>query len=278
MKRITIIGLCVGAALALSAVAATSALAFKEEAPEVGRCLKLTGGKFKEAGCKTAAKGTSEEKYEWYPGFGPNSKGEEKLLEPSKRTYKAVSKEASVIKLETTHGETVTCKKQTSEGELTGPKTNRAFNVAFTGCESAGFKCISTNPKATNEGEILVKELDGVIGIEKLGATAATDKVANLFVPASGEIFTEFTCFTLKLTVKGEVMVPIPANAMKSSATVKFNMSKGKQKPEKFAADPTGTKRVLSTEKFGTEEFIQSGQLLTTLQTSPEKVEASTVN
>lgn len=260
------------------AAAATTALAFKEEPPEIGRCLKLTGGRFKDAACKTAAKVSSEQKFEWYPAFGPNGKGEEKLVEPAKRFYTAVSKELTSIKLETVKGEGVTCKKQTSEGEYTGPKTNRAFNIVFTGCESAGLICISTNPKATNKGEILVKELDGVIGIEKVGLTAGADTIANMFVPASGEIFTEFECSGLKIVVKGEVMVPIKSNAMITTQTVKFVSTKGVQKPLKFAADPTGTKRTLYSKNSKLEEFFQAGQSLTTVQTNLEKAEASSVS
>src|SRR5262249_20809464 len=114
----------------------------------------------------------------------------------------------------------------------------------------------------------------------KFGLTAATNKVANLFVPAEGEVFTEFECSGLKLIVKGEVMVPVTANKMLSSMTVKFTSSKGKQKPEKFATDPPGTKRVLFSKSSLLEEFVQAGQTLTTIQKSPsgEKIEASTIN
>ena len=283
MRRVRCLGVLLVAAIALSGVAASGAWAFKEEAPEVGRCLKLTGGRFKEGNCKTGAKTVSEEKYEWYPAFGPNGKGEEKTIEPSKRFYKAVSKELTAIQLETVHLEGVKCKQQTSEGEYTGPKTNRAFNIGFTGCESVGATCISTNPKATNPGEILVKELDGEIGIEKFGLKegledSALDKLANVFRPAEGEIFTEFECLGLKYVVKGEVMFPIKANTMLTTQTVKFAATKGKQKPERFATDPASTKRVLYSKNGKQEEFIQSGQTLTTIQTNLEKAEASSVN
>ena len=278
MKGIGTAGLCLALALAASAVGAPSALAFKEEPPEVGRCLARSGGRFKEGNCKTLAKVSSEQKYEWYPAFGPNGKGEEKLIEPSQRFYKAESKEGTAIVLETVKGEAITCKKQTSEGEYTGPKTNRAFNIVFTGCESAGLLCISTNPKATNNGEIRVNELDGFIGIEKVGATAAKDKIANVFSPVAGEVFTEFACSGLKLVVKGEVMVPIKSNVMVTVQTVKFAATKGKQKPERFATDPSGTKRVLFAKNSISEEFFQAGQTLTTTQTNLIKAEASSVS
>lgn len=279
MRKLKIMTLCAVAIFAVGAASAGSAwAAFKEEAPEVGRCLPLAGGRFKDSNCKKLGVLPSEMKHEWYPGFGPNGKGEEKLFEPGKRTYKAVSKEGYVIRLETVKGEGVTCKAQTSEGELTGPKTNRNYNIVFTGCESAGLTCISTNPKATNKGEIVVKELLGEIGIYKLGATAEKDKIANLFKPASGEVLTEFECSGLKLVVKGEVMAPILTNKMASVETVKFSASKGKQKPEKFAEEPAGTKHVLYAKNSKLEEFFQAGQTLTTVQSGAEKVEASTIS
>jgi hypothetical protein len=277
MIRMRVAGICILAALALSATVSASASAFTEEAPEVGRCLPLAGGKFTDANCKKVA-APGKGKKEWYPGFGKNAKGEEKLIEPAKRKYKSVSSEGTLIKLETVKGEGVTCKHQTSEGEFTGPKTNRNFNIVFTGCESAGLSCISTNPAATHTGEILVKELLGVIGVEKLGATAEKNKLANLFTPSSGEVLTEFECSGLKLVVKGEVMVPITADKMLSAQTVKFKSTKGKQKPERFAEEPAGTKHVLFAENSKLKEFFQAGQTLTTVQSGSEAVEASTVN
>jgi hypothetical protein len=279
MTSVGTAGVCLVVVFAVNAIAVTSsALAFTEEAPEIGRCLAHTGGRFTEGKCKTAAKTSKTEKYEWYPAFGPNGKGEEKTIEPSKRFYKTVSTEGTAIKLETVKGEGVTCKKQTSEGEYTGPKTNRAYNIVFTGCESAGLPCISTNPKAASNGEVLVKELDGLIGLEKIASKPASDKIANLFKPSSGEVFTEFQCAGLKLVVKGEVMVPIATNEMLTVQTVKFASTKGKQKPEKFATDPTGTKRVLYTKNSKLEEFFQAGQTLTTVQTNLEEAEASSVS
>ncbi|HTZ63311.1 MAG TPA: hypothetical protein VMB51_04350 [Solirubrobacteraceae bacterium] len=274
----TLLWICAVLALGGACITASSASAFKEEAPEIGRCLKLTGGRFKEGNCKVEGTTSKTQKYEWYPAFGPNGKGEEKTIESAKRFYSAVSKEGTKIELETVHGEGVSCKRQTSEGEYTGAKTNRAYNIVFTGCEAAGISCISTNPKATNIGEILVKELDGEIGIEKVGATPGKDKIANVFRAASGEILTEFECSGLKYVVKGEVMAPIKGNTMLTVQTVKFAQSKGKQKPEKFATDPASLKRVLYAKNNKLEEFFQAGQELTTIQTNTEKAEASSVS
>jgi hypothetical protein len=260
-------------ALVIGALSAGNAAAFVREPPEVGRCLKHAGGHWKDGGCKTVAK-PGEEKYEWYPAFGEAENGETKLAEKLKGT--SVSKPETLIQLETTAGEGIGCKHETAGGEVTGPKTARAFDVVFTECAAVGQRCTSVNPKASQVGEIEVKELNGLIGIEKFGETHAKDKVANLFTPVEGEVFTEFECGGIPVVVKGEVMNRLTANAMKLSATVKFVAKKGKQKPERFATDPTGTKRVLFTSKLVGSGFVQAGQSLTTIATGEEKLEINT--
>jgi len=274
MRRTTILATCIAAVCAMSALAASSASAFVREAPEFGRCIKATGGHWANGTCKTVA-AAGKGKFEWYPAFGAAENGETKLAEKVKFT--SVAKAGSLIQLTTVSGEGIACHNQLADGELTGPKTIKSFNIRFTECAETGQICTSTNPKAEKSGEIKVKELDGLLGIEKFGVTHAADKVANLFKPASGEIFTEFECGGLPVTVKGEVINPVSANAMKSVLTVSFKASKGKQKPEKFATDPTGTKRVLFSTKLIGGGLTQAGQSLTTIQTGEEKLEISTL-
>jgi hypothetical protein len=278
MRRIRIAGLCLVAVFAIGAVSATGASAFGEP-PEVGRCLKKAGGDWKDGGCKTPAK-VGEEKFEWYPGYKANKHGEEKLIVKPKFTSK--SKPETVIQLETTGAgnpgkvkSVVKCTSQTSTGEVTGPKTNVATNVDFKGCESSGLKCKSSKGGEI-EGEIKVNDLEGLIGIEKLGETHAKDKVANRYRPIGGGHFVDFACGGIAVEVQGAVLNPVTANAMKLTATVKFVAKGGKQKPEKFVG---GVKEVLES-KFSNvpgATFEQSGQTLTTVQTNEEKLEISTL-
>jgi len=276
MRRIRIVGLCLVSVFAIGAVTATGASAFGEP-PEVGRCLKKTGGAWKDGGCKTASK-PGEEKFEWYPAYKAAQNGETKLAEKLKFTSK--SKPETSIQLETTGAgnpgkvkSVVKCKEQTSTGEVTGPKTNKATNVVFTGCESSGLKCKSSKGGEV-EGEIKVNNLDGNLGIEKTGETKAKDKVANRYVPTGGGHFVDFACGGIAVEVRGAVLNPVTANAMKLTATVKFVAKGGKQKPEKFVG---GVKEVLES-KFSNVpgEFEQSGQTLTTIQTNEEKLEINT--
>jgi hypothetical protein len=287
MKRMRIMGLGLAAIFAMTALFAASASA---EAPEYGRCLAKTGGKFSDAGCtKASVPGT--EKFEWYAAFG----SEKPLI---KKGYKSKSTEGTLIQLEGT-GEglggvktKVGCKSQSSEGEITGNKTNVATKVVFTGCESSGAKCKS--PLGV-EGEIQVNDLEGVIGVEKFGYNKEKkllepnkNKLANEFTPKGTEFFTEFECASLKVQVKGHVLNPQATNKMIKSTTVKFTAPGGNQKPEHFSLsiNPETGKETFGPElsleakfeQFKVVPFEESGQTLTTVQTNEEGVEASSVN
>jgi hypothetical protein len=273
MKCVRVIVACLTAALAVSGVVAAGAGAFTREPPEFGRCLKHPGGKWKNGTCKVPAI-PGYEKFEWYPGFGEAENGETKLA--VKLHWTSVSKPETLIQLETTAGEGIGCTGQTAEGDIIGPKTLRTYNIAFTKCAATGLVCTSTYPLAAHLGEVDVAELDGEIGIEKFGETHLKDKVANLFVPASGEVFTEFECGGIPVKVVGEVMNPVTANAMKSSLVVKFKAKKGKQKPSRFATDPKGLERYLESTKLVGGGLVRAGQTLTTIQTGEEKGEINT--
>jgi len=285
-------GIGVVAIFAMTALFAAGASA---EAPEVGRCLAHTGGKWKTSGCTTASK-PGEEKFEWYPYSGKAANGEEKAV--VKKGFKSKSTEGTLIQLEGT-GEglggvktKVGCKVQESTGEVTGTKTNVASKIVFTGCESSGAKCKSAGAA---EGEIKVADLEGVIGIEKFGYVKETktlvpakNKVANEYTPKGVEFFTEFECASLKVQVKGHVLNPVPVNKMVKAATIKFTAPGGNQKPEHFSLsinaetgkETFGPELSLEAkfEQFKVVPFEESGQTLTTVQTNEEGVEASSVN
>src|SRR6266404_8222805 len=102
MRRIRIVGLCLVAAFVISAIAVTSASA---EAPEYGRCLKVTPkslSNYDGSKCTKLASedpGTEAEKlakgnYKWFPAFG----GENPLV---KTGVPAVLKPETIATLET---------------------------------------------------------------------------------------------------------------------------------------------------------------------------------
>ena len=129
-----------------SAITAASAFA---EAPEVGRCVSHTGGKYTNNVCTKLAKGKTVGSFEWEAGA-------------IKKKFTGVG---GVGTLETVKGVKVTCKTESSDGEFTSAKTVGNIAVAFTGCESTGFKCESA--KAA-EGEIVTNPLAGYAGVGKI--------------------------------------------------------------------------------------------------------------
>ena len=252
MKRIRIVGLCLVAVFGISAVAAADASA---AAPEIGRCVKVAAGagKFSSSTCTTEKAGGS---FEWMPGAVKN-----------KFTTKG-----GLATLETRNGTTVNCETETSGGEYTSPKTVGGVVVKFNGCQSGGFKCKTVG---TAEGELVTKTLEGVIGIEKKGATLKANKIAfDLFPAGKTGLFIEFGCGPLSVKVQGSVLVPLkPTNKMESSLILKYTGTKGKQKPEKFEGQPVD---VLESSLHEL-PFEQACQRITTVQTNEEKLELNTV-
>lgn len=282
MKPIRVVLLCLVAALACSGVVVASASAFTEEPPEYGRCLKKTGGtggRFKDGDCTTASV-PGEEKFEWYPCFGPNANGEEELIEKPK--FSVASKPETVIQLETTGegnpGKTKSvwkCTGETAEGELTGPRTSTEKNVIFTGCETSGLKCKTTGAA---EGEVRMSELDGLLGIEKKGETKAKDKIANELTPKGpeGTHFADFACGGIGVEIRGHLLGPVTANKMLLTETLKYTSSGGKQKPERFEGGEPLILETRFTNIGGA--FERAGITQTLIQTNEEKIEISTVN
>jgi hypothetical protein len=283
MKRSKVVWVCIAACIAAAGATASDAAAFVEEAPEVGRCLKHAGGRWKDGGCKVAAK-PGEEKYEWYPAFGPAQNGEARYKgDGSPETephlgFSSVGKEGTLIQVTAVSGEGLGCTGWTAQGEVTGPKSLRLSGVAWTGCRWNNFNCVSSNPVASEPGEIKMQGLVGQLGVEKFGETTAKDAIAEALAPEEGEIVAEYECGGIPFTVRGEIMHPVSENIMKVMPTVTYTASKGKQKPEKFATDPTGTKRVLETSKLVGGGFVQTGVSMTTIQTNEEAWEISSVN
>jgi hypothetical protein len=265
MMRTRTIGLGVVVAFVISAIAATAASGAN---PEYGRCIKTKVGgglKYNSAKCTVVDTTGEKENFEWYAAFGS--------AKPLEKTgFSAVLKPETIATLETKAGTKVTCKALTAKAKFTGNKTITVTQTDFSGCESGGIKC---NTSGAGEGVIKVKELEGELGLISKGETSVKDKIGNVLwpkggTPTSGAEFVEFNCAGLTVKVKNSVISPIPSNAMKLVATVKFAASKGVQKPTKFLGGPN----MFLESKFAAAAYEQSGQSATTVQTGEEKVEA----
>lgn len=248
MNRFRLIGLCVLAVFATSAVAASSAAA---EAPEMGRCVKVAPktGKYASATC-TKLKTAGE--FEWLPGAEKNK-------------FTGVG---GVGTLETVGKAKVTCKTESATGEFTSPKTAGNIHVKFTGCESAGNKC-STAGSAI--GEVVTNPLAGSLVWEnKLKKKTALD-----LVPESTELYVEFKCGPAFVIVKGSVLVNVIAGKMLTVFTQKFTDVAGHQKPE-FYETASGEKiKDVLFGKIGSTEIEQAGVKITNTQTDEEALEVN---
>lgn len=232
--------------------------------PEFGRCIKVTGGAYTDAGCTQTA-GETGKSFEWYAAFGSAAPIE-------KPGFSNVLKEGTVASLETVGKATVTCEGETSTGEITGNKTVGKVNATFTGCSAFGSPCHSTG---SAEGTIAMNTMEGVLGVEELAAEPVNYKIGEKLYPVghSGPI-AKFSCGSLAVVVTGAMISPVSSNAMKLTASNKTKQLKGKQKPENFVGETPEVLMAQIGEGFPSE---QAGETITTSQTNAEKVEINSV-
>jgi hypothetical protein len=233
-----------------------------EEAPEYGRCLKVTpvkeGAKLVYHGGFTATtcllkSETKTGKYEWFPGA-------------VKAGFTTVLKEG-VVTFETVKKVKTTCKTENGSGEYSGAQQVSNVVVKLTGCESAGQKCTTSG---LAEGEIETKKLEGRIGWEVKPKKVALD----LFPVGKAGPFLEYTCnLGVPLTVEGSILVPVVANKMAATSVVKYRQVSGKQIPEHFEGEP---KDVLSSTPNGL-TFEQLAESVSLTETAEEAIEINTV-
>ena len=168
MKRIRIVGLCLVAMFAMSALAATAA-----HAGEYGVCKKAepkNTGNYSDKNCQIKVGGTGG--WEWYPAGSPQV--------PTPIAYTDSTKTAELVGA----AGVIKCKKSTSSGAITGPKSDIDV-VRFTGCEFIGAvkgECHSAGEPA---GNITTNVLNTkLIDHGEKGFSGGE--------PAEGEVWTEF--------------------------------------------------------------------------------------
>lgn len=249
MKRLQAMAVCLGLLLTVGAGAAASASA---QAPEYGRCEKVAkpyNGGFTNSGCTTTSP-TRVGKYEWHPGvvkkFQTSSGGAGVLEEVGKYS--------------------VGCSSESSTGEYSGTKEVKNVVVKFKGCKVTPYICTS---EGYEEGELVTKALEGRVVWEK----ESEHKTALDLYPQGGEQFIEFTCgATLTVSVRGHILVPVKADKMSETVTLKYKSKHGFQTPEYYEEEGKKVKNVLEAD-FAGKGWSQSGQTLTTTVKSEEKLE-----
>lgn len=199
MNRIRIVGLCLIAVFAITAVAAGTASA---SFPEYKTCVKAAvkeKGTFNDKNCSIPSKGVAKAKEGGYE-LGPFSAAKKKAF-----TGKAgvstlfsyiPSNEATFWTGGTVVG-TVTCKSAKSAGEVTGPKTS-TVTVEFKTCATEGKKCTSPAAKAgtikTNKLTATLGFIEGGVGSEIEGGASGVTNQA------------EFNCEGTAITTNGTLI------------------------------------------------------------------------
>jgi hypothetical protein len=305
VKHVRILGIAIVAALAIAAVATTTASAL----PEWGKCTAQAGGKYSDSNCTVKAKkGTGT--FEFTKGkslknvpFSGNNVGSGGVLTTQLRfcqgpggvdtggrvTRKKCAEEGG----EEFHdgpAVTIECESEHNTGEATGANEVTNVSVKFLGCKLFGDVPCSNGPE---EGEILVKPLKGKLGyIDK-----AEKKVGLVLEPKTkhGD-FASFTCGSILGTVVGvgsskegaffepeskggndQIISPItPVNTMTSTYEQVYTVNPETYEniPSKFEGKPISLLEsyTFNTEEPGsTTEWMASGEEITNLNTTSEE-------
>jgi hypothetical protein len=249
MKRMSIVGLCLIAAFAMSAIAVTSASA---SAPEFGKCIKkavASGEGFSDAGCTLHV--TTGAKFEWKNWESITHKGATSVMTSELAT------------LESEGGTKISCKHQhTPAFQITGEKTVNGVVGEYEECASSAVPCENT----ATSGDINTTVLEGEIGVEKFGLKEGKpepklNKVATVLYGPGGKTnggtskLAEFHCTGL-LEVEVEASIMHKNACVNKMASIckgeKFTAAKGEQTPSKFATESCiKTNPVASKDKSG---------------------------
>jgi hypothetical protein len=269
MKRMRIVGLCLVAAFAFSALVVSSASAL----PEVGRCVAKAGtGKFKNSNCtEKAGKKVEEKAFEFLKGGGGSKLG-----------FTSAGGEG---KLEGASGTEIKCTGQTAKGEYKEAsgaiKEVQHVVATFTGCELPLFKA-ECKTKGAGAGEITTTKLKGPLAYTSGKGTKSPVVNQGLKPEVAKKGFAEFECPAVGVVVyvgegkeKGheEILANIsPVNTMALTATEEYKGAKGVQEPQHIEGSATidNLESSLSGPK-GT--FERSDQVLTTVVTDEQELE-----
>jgi hypothetical protein len=228
MSRIRIFVVCVGAALAVSAVAAASASA---ALPELGRCVNVGSGGAYAGGACIKLSASHNGKWEWQPGPGATPQ------------FRA---QAGTVLLETVGKAKIACSFGEVTGEWTGAKTATA-SLDLVGCENGvNFKSCNSSTQA---GEIKTEPLEGELGTITGGEkpTVGLDLKAKSPQPSivsftCGGPPAEPTALPEVYAIEGSVIARIlTINRMRTETNVLYKQIAGKQVPEMFEGSAKDT-------------------------------------
>ena len=242
MTRIKIVGLCLVAMFALSALATTAA-----QAGEYGKCVKQAKpykGGYEDKNCQTVS-GTKTGKYEWVPGVSPAM------------SFTAKTKSAELVGA----AGTISCKKSSTVGTIEGTKTNHEV-VTFEGCEFKGAVTGECHSAGQASGVIVTNKLQTtLIDHGEKGPSGGEPKAGEVwddFKAESGTVQAQYLCASL-VEIKTEgtlagVFTSGSINVMAKKAEIEFNGVLGEE-PGKF-----GEQDLQSQASIGGGPFEPAGQ------------------
>ena len=264
MKRMRIVGLCLVAAFALSAIGAGSASAL----PEIGRCVAKAGGKYTDGNCTKKGTGSFE-----------------KVKNAVKKGFTSAGGEG---KLEGAGGTEIKCTTQTAEGQylekgaVPATKEVHLVTAKFNGCELPLFG-VECKTKGKAAGEITTTKLKGALVYVSGKKTPGVIVAQGLSPEVKKKGFAEFECPAVGVVVyvgegpeKGHetILADVgPVNTMSTTATENYQQVKaGVQNPQhkEGSAVIDNLESSLSGPK-GT--FERSSQILETIITNEESLE-----
>jgi len=272
MKRFQVVGLCLAAVFAFSAVMVASASA---ELPEYKACAKQSknpttkkyegeySGKKCGASEKSATKEGKYERVEWNKGksASPSFKGKNEgaphnnLVDPicptgqfNETSHKCNAPEGSAKANEPADiAGTTTCTKEKVEGKITGAKT-QTWKTVYGKCEALETPCNTAGKPA---GTIETDELESTLVYLGKGKTNPGLRVKGKGVgkKASSRL-AQYECLggVLKVEVYGEVLAKQSGNTNEAEKSVKSKVEEG---PLKLQSD-------LYIEENETEEFAKA--------------------
>jgi hypothetical protein len=198
MKRIKVVGLCLVAVFAFSAMVASGA-----QAATYKTCVAQKHGEFTDSACSVKSAKAHKGKFELAPvamcvaqkhGEYTDSACSVKSVKAHKGKFEKASKlkftassGPAVLETPELGANNIECSASTSKGELTGPKT-ATFQTHFTGCKFVGIACHSGGPDGNTEPPENI--LTNTTEAKLLGPGEKTNGGAGGAVPA-GQVWNE---------------------------------------------------------------------------------------
>jgi hypothetical protein len=236
MKRFKVIGLCLVAVFALSAVLAAGASA---AAPEFFTCLKAPTkgtGNYSAKNCEAASKVAGTGNYErgaWNAGKKVTFKGKgSNPRNNSLNPFGPAQKPGENAQIEGT----TECKKEKLEGKMTGPKTSE-WQTEYSSCEAGGFKCLS---KTLKSGHIKTDVLNSTLVFLDSAKTNVGILVTGTHLPVGGLSATprlaQYACGpkeapeAVNIEVFGSVLAEVNGNTEKTEKKTLNGVAEGAKK------------------------------------------------